>query len=143
MWRRIDPCGGRDIQRWERIVDKDTIEPMLLEWQRMHFLQANNTPFANSEWKQRLDDEDFQDDVLDGTYTPPPSLHPLAREVLEHIKRPSDLQEIEFKTTFDEFVEFIKGAKKRRARLHPVETTAITNPSSKATIASFMSYMAS
>ena len=113
MWRRIDPCGGRDIQRWERIVDKDTIEPMLLEWQRMHFLQANNTPFANSEWKQRLDDEEFQDDVLDGTYTPPPSLHPLAREVLEHIKRPINLQEIEFKTTFDEFVEFIKGAKEK------------------------------
>ena len=49
MWRRIDPCGGRDITRWERIIDKETIEPMLLEWQRMHFLQANNTPFANSE----------------------------------------------------------------------------------------------
>ena len=23
MWRRIDPKGGRDIQNWERITDKD------------------------------------------------------------------------------------------------------------------------
>lgn len=32
MWRRIDPCGGRDITKWERITDKNTVELMLLEW---------------------------------------------------------------------------------------------------------------
>ena len=60
------PKGGRDIQNWERITDGDVVEPMLLEWQRMHFLQANTTPFTTQEWKERLDDEEFHDQVLDG-----------------------------------------------------------------------------
>ena len=46
MWKRIHPNSGRDVKHWERITNKDIIEPMLLEWQQLHFLQANGTPFT-------------------------------------------------------------------------------------------------
>ena len=54
MWDRIYPTNGNDILRWERVTDKKTVDELLLGWQRQHFLQTNETPFATSEWRDQL-----------------------------------------------------------------------------------------
>ena len=113
MWKRIHPNSGRDVKNWERITNKDIIERMLLEWQQLHFLQANGTPFTTPDRKEKLDSEDFHQEVLDDEYVPPDSMHPLIKDVLAHIRRPEYIDEFEFVTTYDEFVDFIKKSKER------------------------------
>ena len=49
MWTRITPKNGKDITSWERISDKNEMETMMLRWQQLHFLQANETPLSSSE----------------------------------------------------------------------------------------------
>ena len=113
MWKRIHPNSGRDVKHWERITNKDIIEPMLLEWQQLHFLQANGTPFTTPDWKEKLDSEEFHQEVLDDEYVPPDSMHPLVKDVLVHIKQPECIDEFECVTTYNEFVGFIKNSKER------------------------------
>ena len=57
------PTQWKNIQQWERITDRETVEHMLLPWQQLHFLQANETPLATPEWKIKLDDKEFQQSV--------------------------------------------------------------------------------
>ena len=33
------PKNGKDITAWERITEKDEVERILVEWQRLHFMQ--------------------------------------------------------------------------------------------------------
>ena len=51
MWDRITPQNGKDIKEWQRITDKLEMERILLQWQQMQFLQANETPLSTLEWK--------------------------------------------------------------------------------------------
>ena len=46
MWDRITPTNGKDIKEWQRITEKSAMEKILLDWQQMHFLQANETPLS-------------------------------------------------------------------------------------------------
>ena len=68
IWERIEYNNGEDIKNWERVSDQKTVQKMLLLWQRKHFTQANETPFANEKWRKILQDESIQDMILDGTY---------------------------------------------------------------------------
>ena len=100
MWRRITPHNGKDVNAWERITDKAELERILLRWQQLHFLQANDTPLSSEEWKQQFNDQEFQEAVVHGTYVPPVHLHPTTRDVLLHFQKDNDAKEIEFSTTF-------------------------------------------
>ena len=55
---------------------------MLLYWQRKHFTQANETPFASAEWREKLMDKTFQQKLLDGTFKPDANLPLEAKELL-------------------------------------------------------------
>ena len=48
MWERITPQNGRDINKWDRITDRNEMERILLRWQQLHFLQANETPLSTA-----------------------------------------------------------------------------------------------
>ena len=113
MWTRITPSNGKNVKEWERITEKSEIERILLRWQQLHFLQANETPLASPSWKQHLDDPQFQEEVIHGRYNPPAHLHETTRDVLLHFQRDPNVTEFEFSTTFDEFKHFIKISKER------------------------------
>ena len=113
MWERITPHNGRDIKVWERVTEQSEMERILLRWQQLHFLQANETPLTGKEWKKQFEDQNFHDDVLHGTYEPPSYLHHTTRDVLKHFQRPTNIDEFKFETTFEEFKQFIKGSKER------------------------------
>ena len=83
MWDIITPKNGKDIKNWTRITDRETVEKMLLRWQQLHFLQANETPLTTAEWKEKLDDPEFQDDVINGRYVPPETLPQEARDLFK------------------------------------------------------------
>ena len=85
----------------------------MLRWQHLHFLQANETPLPSSEWKRQFDDQEFHNEILHGTYQPPAHLHETTCDVLLHLQRSPDTPEIEFSTTYEEFIEFIKKAKEK------------------------------
>lgn len=36
MWNRITPTNGKDVDQWERVNDRETVEKMLLRWQQLH-----------------------------------------------------------------------------------------------------------
>ena len=44
MWDRIQQNYGHDIGNWDRITERDTMEKLILKWQRKHFEQANEPP---------------------------------------------------------------------------------------------------
>ena len=114
MWNVIYPHNGKDINEWERVTEKNEVERIMVNWQKQHFMQANETPLAAISWKDKFDNEQFQQAVLDGQYKPPSSLPLPVREVLLHLrKRPEITEEIQFQTTFEEFKSFIRNAKEK------------------------------
>ena len=74
MWKIFAPKNGKDIKSWDRVTDRETVESMLLRWQQLHFLQSNETPYTTAEWKEKLDDPEFQEQVIKGQYVPPDSV---------------------------------------------------------------------
>ena len=113
MWERITPKNGKDVEAWDRVTDKTEIERILLRWQQLHFLQANETPLTDAEWLEQFEDPTFQEEVVHGTYHPPSYLHPTTRDILLHFKREPQVQEIDFSTTFDDFKNFVKKSKEK------------------------------
>ena len=90
IWERIEYDNGEDVNNWERITDQKQVQSMLLEWQRCHFTQANETPFATQEWREKLKNEEVQEQILDGTFEADSSLPLEARELLNEMKRPNN-----------------------------------------------------
>ena len=67
-------------------MDQKTAQSMLLQWQRKHFTQANESPFASEKWRQRLQDLETQQQILDGTFEYDDDLPMEAKELLEEMK---------------------------------------------------------
>ena len=87
---------------------------MLLLWQRKHFTQANETPFANEKWRKILQDDSIQDMILDGTYDLDEKFPLEAKELLLQMQRPKELKEaIKDETTIEDFRTYIKNMKER------------------------------
>ena len=109
IWTRIDMYNGEDIINRERITDRGRVEQMLLDWQRKHFEQSNETPFATDEWRVRLQDYHIQQSILDGTYQIPQDLPVEAKEILQTMRRPPNLgDDIQDFTTVENFRSYIK-----------------------------------
>ena len=113
MWKIIVPKNGKNIKSWDRITDRETVESMLLEWQQLHFLQANETPLATPEWKTRLDDPDFHNAVMNGKYIPPDNLPDEAKDVFKHMQRQPNIEDLHFSSTYEDFKSFIKNSKEK------------------------------
>ena len=48
MWDRLQIKNGHDIKNWIRISNREKMEELMLQWQRKHFEQANETPLATT-----------------------------------------------------------------------------------------------
>lgn len=111
---RMEVKNGKDIGRWERVTQKTKVKEMLIEWQCRHFTQSCNTPFVAEEWSESIMSEDIQNKILDGTFSPPESLHPLAKTYLEYLKRPPCItDELLFEIKVNDFYSFIAKGKER------------------------------
>ena len=111
IWTRIQINGGADINNWIRITDKAVIEEMSIQWQVLHFTQANNTPFMSDFWVSELKKEHVIESIINGSYEPPSELPWEAQEVLRHMKRsPKIVEEVQAHSTFEEFRTFYKLA---------------------------------
>ena len=112
IWDRIQICGGEDIEQWVRVTDQKILEDMLIQWQVLHYTQANNTPFSNEYWTSELGKPEVSKKIIDGTFTPPDDLPWEAKEILSHMKRsPLIDKEICVDTKFEEFRTLYKLAK--------------------------------
>lgn len=129
MWNRITPTNGKDVDQWERVNDRETVEKMLLRWQQLHFLQANETPLAKTEWKEKLEDAEFQASVMNGTFEPPEDLPQEAKELFQYMQRDESVTDLPFTSTVDDFKKFIKNSNKKKVSHHLAVLTAITSPS--------------
>ena len=115
IWQRIEFDNGEDIQNWTRVTDQHLVPGMLLKWQRRHFTQANDTPFASEAWRQKLQDEEVQEAILAGTF---PILNELpleANEILQGMKRDDRVKIIPDHTTVEDFKAHIKKVKETRS----------------------------
>ena len=116
IWDRIEFDNGEDIINWERITDQSQVQAMLLSWQRKHFTQANETPFASADWRKKLMDNDFQQKLLDGTFEPDTNLPTEVKELLLEMKKPNNAsKEISDNSTLEDFKYFIKNIKEKRS----------------------------
>ena len=112
IWNRIQILGGEDIKKWIRVTDKQVLEHMLIQWQVLHYTQANNTPFSDKFWTDELAKPEVSDRIIRGEYEPPASLPWEAREILLHMKRSHLIkEEIGLSTTFKAFQTFYRLAK--------------------------------
>ena len=69
MWKFLQ--NAQNTTEWTYIHDTKEIEARLLEWQLHHYNQASSTPFATSEWYNKLNpnilnEEDVYDILRDG-----------------------------------------------------------------------------
>ena len=111
IWDIITPKNGKDIENWTRVTVRENVEKMLLQCQQLHFLQANETPLTTAEWKAKLDDLEFQDDVIHGRYIPPETLPQEACDLFKYMKRDPKVEDILFTSTYEDFKSFIKNCK--------------------------------
>ena len=89
MWNRLQIANGNDIQNWNRITDRKTMESLLLLWQQKHFQQANETPLAKSEWGDKLMDEKIQHAIQKGKFQVPRNMPKEVHHTIKSMKRPN------------------------------------------------------
>ena len=116
MWERIERKSGKDITRWEQIVDRQEIETLLVQWQQQHFRQAGETPLSTQQWRRQLIEEETQKQLLNGTHTIDHDLPDECKEILEFMQSPEPIRDkVNHTTSLHEFKTFIKNAKEKSA----------------------------
>ena len=93
MWEKLQHKNGKDIKRWERIKNKRIVDKLLLAWQCKHFLQATETLFATTSWREELSSEEVHQQIINGTNVPKYELPDEASEFLKYLKRNTKIQQ--------------------------------------------------
>ena len=91
------------------------VQSMLLQWQRNHFTQANDTPFASEYWRQRLQDEDVQTAILSGSFPTMSDLPVEANDIFQKMKKDERVQIIPDHTTIHDFRAFLTKVKETKS----------------------------
>ena len=78
-------------------------------------MQSVETPFTTPEWKAKLDDPDFHEDVISGNYVPPDVLPQEAKDLFKHMKRSEKIKDLPFTSTYEDFKSFIKNRKENKS----------------------------
>ena len=113
IWQRTSIANGNDINEWERVDDFSIVSPLIIHFLRRHFGQSSSTPFANNEWVQKLRDADFQELLLNGSFTNDNSLTPAANALLRSFSRTHPVQDIALLPKWSDFTSFIKNTKEK------------------------------
>jgi len=121
IWKYLQNTPSLEVQ-WEYITDLDEIEKRLIEWNDLHFKQADETAFGNEHWKEMLDPEKFSDEKVqeelnkvlrdnDGHMSIP------ARELLKEINSHvcTTMQPSQYKITCKQFRYFYKRTPEKRS----------------------------
>lgn len=80
---------GHDIKNWDRITERQQMEQLILQWQRKHFEQANETPLAQKSWNDIFDDDTIQQAIQDGTFDIPNTFPIECQQLIKQKRRPS------------------------------------------------------
>ena len=77
-----------NISKWREITEAQEVEENKVEWCKLNFEQASETPFANKTWEAILTDENIQDEILDGKFVVPESYKEEYQEFISSMKTP-------------------------------------------------------
>ena len=116
IWKKIIPQNGKDIKNWERVTNKKIVQELMILWQRKHFTQAQESPCGSTEWNDILRNKEVQEKILKGNYEVSNGMPIELQELFDQMKRPECIkEEITYQSTYQEFVEFIKGSSEMRS----------------------------
>ena len=62
MWETLKE-RRENPDEWVTITGREKVEHLLIEWNKIHFNQAAETPLANGQWERRLNIRDRKNDV--------------------------------------------------------------------------------
>ena len=110
IWKRVQKSDGKDIKIWVSVTDRAQVERLLLQWQRAHFEQAQETPFSSKQWRHHLEDDITQAHILDGQYTKIYDIPDESMCLLQCMKRRTD-QQIDSEMHFHEFLDYYRKVK--------------------------------
>ena len=111
IWKRLQIANGKDIKRWIRVTDRATMERLLAEWQKYHFMQANETPFASKEWEEYLAAEETQNNILEGRFVISEKYPPECQLMFSCMKKETKVtSNVNCTTSYSEFINYIKRA---------------------------------
>ena len=68
IWDRVQIANGHDIDEWDIVSDKDSVERLTLECLKKNFGQSQGTPFTTDFWIDTLTNETSQDAILSGEF---------------------------------------------------------------------------
>jgi len=115
IWNKLLICNGSDVKTWERIDDRETLEKMLIEWQTLYFGQSQNTPLASKRWEEKLNNDEFQNEVLEDKINW--EYEDEERETVEFLhamRRVKDVKEVPFVYSYQQFRNMIKKNKENK-----------------------------
>lgn len=94
MWNRIEEDCGEDIKNWEAITERQELEQLLLEWQCLHFTQAQDTPLASATWEKIIMTSDTVDTLRENYKEEYESLEAPSKAFIEELfkEQPCDDQ---------------------------------------------------
>ena len=113
IYKRVSTVhNGKDVHEWEAVSNREQVERLTLECMRKHFSQADGTPLTSPEWIERMNDEKFQNSIIDGSFDCNPYPRAL-RLFLSALHNPNPPKQLSIQYTFADFRSFIKNAKEK------------------------------
>lgn len=64
IWNKIEEDNAKNIKNWVAITERDELERILLDWQCLHFTQAQDTPLSSPVWEAILTGHDNINELL-------------------------------------------------------------------------------
>ena len=94
-----------EILDWVEITDSRQVERDMVEWCKLHFNQAAETPFAESKWETILENVDIQEKILEGKSAVGINEPIEIQEFLKALRvpKPNITDKVGLKITYEEF----------------------------------------
>ena len=95
MWEQLK-VQEQAPEKWKRVIGRDKVEHIMIEWRALHFIQAAETPVDQGRWERRLnilDPANNLEEVFKGEYESPDLEVSECIEWLEGLKRKEGVEE--------------------------------------------------
>ena len=111
IWPRVNTKNnGRDINNWETIDQREKVEELTLQVLKCHFAQANGSPLTTDEWIEKLNSEEVQNQIQDGTFDTS-KLSKSLQLYFSELERPNVIKkDLPFHYSFEDFCSFIQNS---------------------------------
>ena len=89
----------------------------MVEWCRLHFNQAAETPFATTKWETLLENVEIQEEILEGKSTVGTTESVEIQEFLRALRVPKEniRDKVGLKITYEEFEYWARSCKESKA----------------------------